>query len=267
MTAINTNEQTRPKTPGIKLQRLIDSNARLWAAEAEIVRNYWDSSVRTTETDILWLRRQMYKEFWDGFFPPFDNVISKMDLLERTVSRNDFLNAAEIMYEEFVHYCLFAEVHDKLNNGPLIHPQQLRESGNWKENMGLMNLRSEHKKHHPALGPRAHYFTEGGYCTLYSEGMKLKGRGGTDDMIANACVRVYDDEFDHMLIGIANMDDDLNEDECRLLEELTAEQMRYRIHMRNAQFSFPVSDKRVDELCNGILEPMEFDYQRAGFAI
>ena len=97
--------------------------------------------------------------------------------------------------------------------------------------------------------------------------MKLKGRGGTDDLIANACVRVYDDEFDHMLKGIANMDDDLAEDECRLLEELTAEQMRYRIHMRNAQFSFPVSSERVDALCSGILEPMEFDYRRAGFAI
>ena len=261
----NTTGKSPLQTPGLNLQRLIDANARLWAAEAEIVRSYWDSPLRTPATDVLWLRRQMYKEFWDGFYPPFDSMISRMDLLERKVSRNDFLDAAEIMYEEFVHYCLFAEVHDRLNQDGVVDPQQLRETGNWQENVALMELRAEHKKRYPALGPRAHYFTEGGYCTLYSEGMKLEGRGGTDDLIARACARVFDDEFDHMLKGIANMDDDLGEDECRLLEALTAEQMRYRIHMRNAQFSFPVEAARVEELCNGVLEPMEFDYRRAGF--
>jgi hypothetical protein len=265
-TARIANQLTRPSE---KLQRLIESNASLWAAEAEIVQSYWDSPVRTRETDILWLRRQMYKEFWDGFFPPYDSVISRMDQLETRVSRNDFLDAAETMYEEFVHYCLFAEVHDKLSigDGPLIDPQQLRITGDWKENKDLMNLRAEHKQRHPALGPRSHYFTEGGYCTLYSEGMKLKGRGGIDDMIAHACVRVYDDEFDHMLKGIAGMDDNVSEDECRLLEELTAEQMRYRLYMRNSQFSFPVSAQRVEELCAGVSDPLEFDYARAGFAI
>ncbi len=173
------------------------------------------------------------------------------------------------MYEEFVHYCLFAEVHDTLSNdnASLIDPHQLRETGNWKENVDLMNLRAEHKKRCPALGPRAHFFTEGGYCTLYSEGMKLKGRGGVDDMIADACTRVYDDEFDHMLKGIAGMDDEISEEECQLLEDLTAEQMRYRLHMRNAQFSFPLSEERVSQLCKGSMEPLDFDYARAGFLI
>lgn len=261
--------KNQPIKPSLKLQRLINSNASLWAAEAEIVQTYWDSPVRTKETDCLWLRRQMYKEFWDGFFPPYDNVISRMNQLETQVSRSDFLDAVETMYEEFVHYCLFAEVHDKLSdgNGSLLDPQQLRETGDWKENMDLMNLRAEHKKRHPAIGPRAHFFTEGGYCTLYSEGMKLKGRGGIDDMIADACARVYDDEFDHMLKGIAGMDDDVSDDEYRLLEELSSEQMRYRIYMRNSQFSFPVSDQRVEELCRGVSDPLEFDYVRAGFSL
>ena len=269
MTSSAAIKETPLTKPSVKLQRLIQSNASLWAAEAEIVQSYWDSPIRTTKTDILWLRRQMYKEFWDGFFPPFDSVISRMEQLETRVSRADFLDAAETMYEEFVHYCLFADVHDKLlnSNDPLLNPQQLRSSGNWKENIALMDLRTQHKALHPALGPRAHFFTEGGYCTLYSEGMKLKGRGGIDDLIAKACVRVYDDEFGHMLKGIAGMDDKVSEDDFRLLEELTAEQMRYRIYMRNSQFSYAVSEQRVEELCSGILEPLEFNYERAGFAI
>src|SRR6185437_663246 len=45
------------------LRRLIDLNAPLWAGEAEIVRTYWTSPVRTLETDKLWIRRQCWKEF------------------------------------------------------------------------------------------------------------------------------------------------------------------------------------------------------------
>ena len=39
------------------LQNLIKVSAPLWAGEAEVVRTYWDSPVRTLETDLLWLRR------------------------------------------------------------------------------------------------------------------------------------------------------------------------------------------------------------------
>ncbi len=46
---------------------------------------------------------------------------------------------------------------------------------------------------------RAHLFTEGGYCALFREGMKLGGRGGVDDAIAAACAEIHDEEFDHMM--------------------------------------------------------------------
>ena len=36
--------------------RLVELSATLWAGEAEVVRTYWDSSVRTGETDLRWLR-------------------------------------------------------------------------------------------------------------------------------------------------------------------------------------------------------------------
>ena len=46
-----------------ELQRLIEVSAPLWAGEAEVVRTYWTSPVRTLETDLLWIRRQCSKEF------------------------------------------------------------------------------------------------------------------------------------------------------------------------------------------------------------
>ena len=45
------------------LKRLIDANAPLWAGEAEIVRSYWTSPVRSPANDKLWLKRQCWKEY------------------------------------------------------------------------------------------------------------------------------------------------------------------------------------------------------------
>ena len=111
---------------------------------------------------------------------------------------------------------------------------------------------------------RASRFTEGGYCTLFREGMRLKGKGGNDDLIAAACTKVYEDEFGHMLSGIIGLDKEgWSEEQFALMGELVAEQLRLRIHMRNAEFSFPLSEDRVQAIFTGDIEPEPFDYARA----
>ena len=42
---------------------------------------------------------------------------------------------------------------------------------------------------------------------------------------------------------------------------------RYRIHMRNAQFGLPLSEARIAAIFRGDIEPVRFDYQRAGLAV
>ena len=249
------------------LQRLIDANAPLWAGEAEVVRSYWDSSIRTRETDLLWLSRQCHKEFWDGFFPPFERLKEMFDKIDRGIDRGEMLDTAKSLYEELSHYCLFADVYDALRRegDPALDPHTSKRHVNWPENAALGRIRAEHHKTHGELGTRAFAFTEGGYCTLHAEGMKLRGRGGVDDLIADACAGVYDDEFGHMLKGIAGLNEGgLSEADWGLLTELTVKQMRYRIPMRNAQFSHPLSERRVEEILAGQIEPLSFDYERAG---
>lgn len=249
------------------LRRLIAANARLWAAEAEVVRSYWDSALRTRETDLLWLLRQCYKEYWDGFVPPFDRLRDEIQGIDRQVDRRTVLDHARILAEELSHYCAFADAYEALlrEGEPGVHPDLLKSEGNWSENVDLVDLRAEHKRLHGELGRRAHFFTEGGYCTLYSEGMKLRGRGDPEDKIAEACRLVYDDEFGHMLLGIAGLDEHgLTDSHWALLQDLTVEQMKLRIAMRNAQFSYPVPKTRISELQAGVCEPIAFDWQRAG---
>ena len=42
----------------------------------------------------------------------------------------------------------------------------------------------------------------------------------------------------------------------------TVSQMKLRIHLRNAQFSRPVSDSRLAELLRGNAPPVRFDLER-----
>jgi hypothetical protein len=251
------------------LVAIIERSSPFWAAEAEIVRTYWRSPVRSTETDRLWLVRQMYKELWDGFYPSFSWITENFEGLESSCPAGEMFEEIEVMQQEFAHYVSFASVYAALSpsqDQAMPSPAQLREAGDWSENQELMRLRTRHVRDCGPLGKRAHRFTEGGYCTLYSEGMSLKGTGGVDDLIAEACSMVFDDEFEHMLRGIADVareGDALADADWNLLSDLTIEQLRARLRMRNSQFSFPVPEEHMQALLAGECAPVVFDYDRA----
>jgi hypothetical protein len=258
------------------LRRLIDFATPLWAGEAEVVRTYWSAPLRNADTDLLWLKRQCFKEFWGSGVTRFDKggivpgslkrLAEETASVDQSIDRHDFLDALEGVKAEFSHYVYFADLHDHLRprGTPRLHPGMLEE---WPEEKALTALRYRHREAHGAIGMRASKTSEGGYCTLFSEGMKLAGRPGVDGLIAQACSRVYDDEFGHMLSGIAGIAaEGLHESDWTLLETLLVEQLRQRIRMRNAQFSYPVAEERIQAIYRGDIEPLQFDYQRAALA-
>lgn len=258
------------------LRRLIDIATPLWAGEAEVVRTYWTSPVRSHQTDLLWLKRQCFKEFWGSGVTKFDKggivpgslkrLAEQTANVDQTMDRHEFLDALEGVKAELSHYVYFADLYDQLRpeGTPKLHPGILEE---WPEEKALTALRYRHREAHGAVGMRASKTSEGGYCTLFSEGMKLAGRPGVDGLIAQACSKVYDDEFGHMLSGIAGIvEEGLKESDWELLESLLVEQLRQRIRMRNEQFSHPVSEARVQAIFGGDIEPLHFDYERAKLA-
>ena len=257
------------------LRRLIEVNAPLWAGEGEVVRTYFGLSTRTRETDRRWLWVQCRKEFWDSFadptkglyLEPLDRLRAAFPGIDTEVDRHELLGIARHFVDEFSHYCAFADVYDAIRaeGEPKINPHLLRDRGDLPENAELAAIRAGHRDEYGELGVHACEITEGGYCGLFREGMRLAGRGEVDDLIATACRLVYDDEFEHMLKGIASLDGErLKPGDWDLLERITVEQMRARIRMRNAQFGTPLSDARVEEIFAGRSEAIAFDYERAG---
>lgn len=255
---------------------LIALAAPLWAGEAEIVRTYWTAPMRSAKTDMLWLARQCFKEFWGSGVGKFDrggvflgtlkNLVNNTPSIDVSLDRHEILDTLEGLRAEFAHYCAFADLYDAIRpkGTTRIHPAVLES---WPEEDSLTALRYRHQDTYGAIGMRACKFTEGGYCTLFSEGKALKGKGGISDMIADACAKVFDDEFDHMLAGIGGIaDEQLSGADWQLLGQLVEEQLQHRIRMRNAQFSFPLSEQRVQAIFRKEIEPLAFDYERARLA-
>ncbi len=255
------------------LNRLIEAAQPLWAGEAEVVRTYWDSAVRTPETDLLWLARQASKEFNGSgaaefknlgvFMGPVTELLEMFPEIDRGVSRHDAFERIEMLHEEFSHYMAFADVHDEIRPAgtPPLNPHEVIP---WGEDVALNALRHQAMAEHGEIGRRATKFSEGGYCTLFREGMRLMGRGGADDLIAAACGAIYDDEFGHMLSGIVGLDDAaLSSDDWRLMTELVTRILGHRIRMRNGEFSYPLSEARVDAILAGDIEPERFDFAKA----
>jgi hypothetical protein len=256
------------------LRRLIEANAPLWAAEAEIVRTYWTSSVRTAETDKLWLKRQCWKEYVGvAKFPgptvevamctelakDLTEMVPKLDV---TVNRHDVRELLDKVHAEFTHYCLFADIYDSMlkEGEPRINANKLTL---WPEEDALATYRNTIRTTNSKFA-RATGFTEGGYCTMYSEGAKLKGRAGVDGQIGIACQKVYDDEFGHMMYGVLGVDEEgFTKSDWDEMQQITTEQLRLRLYMRNAQFSHPVPDARIKEIVAGKIEPIRFDLDKA----
>ena len=260
--------------PSAALTNLVEAVAPMFAGEAEVIRTYWTSPVRTPETDRLWLMRQARKEVWDTplgdqrglYLGPVEDLLTVFPKIDVEVPREEVLERMEGIYEEFSHYCAYADAYDSVRaeGEPRLSPLRLKDVPDWPENLAIRDRRAEIKATHGAIGERACFFTEGGYCTLFSEGMKLAGNGGVDDMIARAASLVYEDEFGHMSKGIIGLDnDDLSEADWALMTELSVEIAAMRIDMRNAQFSFPLSTERVTAIKAGDIEPIVFDFEKA----
>jgi len=264
------------------LKTLIDASAPYWAGEADVFRAYWTWERRTRETDRRWLALQCAKEVWGSglapldkgiFLGPAEQLVALFPKIDIDVDRHEVLDVAEGLWAEFLHYCAFADAHDALGQPgePKLNPHAVKSA--WKEDLALSELRFRHKRENPKLGDRATRFTEGGYCTLFSEGMSLrdstdKKHATANALIATACSKVYDDEFGHMLKGIAGLDiEGLAAAEWRGLEAMSVEQLKGRIAMRNAQFGYPLAGKRLDDALSGCCPPLAFDYERAGEAL
>ena len=255
------------------LRKLLASAGTYFAGEAEVVRTYWDWSGRTIETDLRWLELQVFKEFKGSGVGDFQNkgviigplteVQEILPRMDRGVDRHRIRDLLEGLYEEFTHLVAFADVYDAIRpeGTPPIAPHRCE---GWTEDDVLTQLRYKTIAENGEIGRRASKFTEGGYCTLFREGMAIAGRGDNEKLIANACRLVYEDEFEHMLGGVVGLDDAKHSfEDWQWMSDLVGTLLKARIDMRNGQFSYPLSTDRIAAIAAGDIDPIAFDFETA----
>jgi hypothetical protein len=248
------------------LRRLVDLSAPYWAGEAEVAWTYFQSPRRNRKSDITWLARQCYKELWGSgvgdkkrglFLGPVDYLRKVYPKIDRGVGRHEVLEVIDGLRAEFFHYCLFADIHDHLS-GRRLDPRQVKS---WPADDELARLRYAYRAKRGQLGYFAVRFTEGGYCTLYATGMRLKGTGELNDRIAAACEKVYTDEIGHMRDGFIGLSrEKLKRAGWDEIGAMSRRILTQRIHMRNEQFGYPLSAARIGEIEAGRIDPLPFDY-------
>src|SRR5262245_32883128 len=103
-------ERRRALGVSTSLQRLIEASAPYWGAEAEVCRTYFASPRRSAESERVWLERQMYKEYWEGFHRPFASLTAYLEQSGNGFAHGEALALGKLAYEELTHYCAFADV-------------------------------------------------------------------------------------------------------------------------------------------------------------
>jgi hypothetical protein len=239
----------------MSVDAVLGANAPYWGAEAEICRTYFRSPSRTATTDAAWLARQAAKELLDG-------VVPRMRQLDRvlaagTVEPSPLADIAEELHEEVVHFRAFAAAHARVRGIGDLDLATLEAAVAWPANLALAAVRARHIERDPQLGAVAGSVTEGGCCALFREGVALAGGSEADDAIAEACRAVLADEAEHMLSGLAAIDEiGLRPEQWDVVVDMSVEQSRARLLMREEQFGGAVGPDRLAQLLESGAEPL-----------
>jgi hypothetical protein len=255
-TAVERRDDVRPA-------EVVAAAAPWFAAEALVFQRYWDAPVRSVETDLIWLRRQAFKELYDGVIPRLDEFAVGLAGAADPGSRVMLIDSLEEAREELDHFGRFADAFAQLS-GPRLDPASLRVDGNWEANRALAELRARHVRTSGLGGAVAAAFTEGGCCTLYAEGMSRAGRGPHDDVIAAACRPVFEDEVRHMRGALSRVPDEWPASEWERLADLVVEQCQARVRMRDEQFGGPLTADDWVAIEAGTVGPLPEAWNRFG---
>ena len=243
-------------------QNLSELAARYWAGEAEIVSAFF-SQPRSREEHIRWLRLQCNKEMYGSgllsnpegiIFGLVERLRESLPLLDTQVDRSEFRRTAQVLFEEFSHYCLFADILEEVT-GSKLSPQDLA-GYQLSEDRKLQEVRQHYRQTEGALGECAIAFTEGGRSAIFYVGMQLQG-DPLLDKVAAACTRVFQDELDHQEHGARGLEQVARtEEDWEKVRRMVEDICQQRLRMRNEMFDFPVPAARLQEIAEGKIEPL-----------
>ncbi|HXG50648.1 MAG TPA: hypothetical protein VNN77_04470 [candidate division Zixibacteria bacterium] len=229
-------------------------------AEAEVVSAFF-SRRRSRREHLRWLKAQAYKEY-SAIRPIFTAVASLYPEVGRGIDRGEFQELTEKLADETRHARLLMDLLDEIAGARtrltdllwLPEDQKLaRIRGKYSRTSAALlhggTLRhSEVCRTDEALERAAIALTEGGGGALYLVCSRL-GRSGVSGKIARVFREILRDETAHKDAGARALRRLVN---SRRSFQRAADIVRaissQRLRMRNEQFGFPLSPRRIAEL-------------------
>lgn len=241
------------------LARLEALVAKFRAGEAEIAATMF-AQKRPRAVHLNWLRFQIAREARN-----LEEIAGH--LLCRLVERVDEAGAREGLvhrltedYQEVRHYAMLAYLYEGLGGEP-VEWRRLRAEAKeaaWYEWSRREHARwAELERTGTKLQHAAALFTRGGGGALFYGFIGLQG-GDYETLLAEAAKIVLRDELEH---GASEGRDELyalirTPADVDTAEEIIREMSAIRLRMRNEQFGAVLSERRLNEICEGAIEPL-----------
>ena len=231
------------------------------SAEAEVVRAFFRKP-RAKSDHVNWLKAQAYKEY-SAIKPLLGALTRLLPHLDKGVDRHQYEELGEKLAEEMKHARLIMDLLEEII-GRKITPKDLP----WLlEDKRLARIRARYSRTYAGLlhgseaitsrgilrkdediERAALTLTEGGGGALYQVCSRLKGTV-IERKIASVFQEIYLDEVRHRNAGARELAKYLRtRKEFKRAEEIVQRVLGQRLRMRNEQFGFPLSDRRIQDM-------------------
>jgi rubrerythrin len=241
---------------------------RYWAAEQEVVRAYFKKP-RSKARHVVWLRAQAFKEH-SAIKPLLETLIKLHPYIDRGEDRHEYEELIEKLADETKHARLIMDLLEEFT-GRKVTPKDLL----WlPEDKKLAKVRARYSKTYASLlhgsekpttseirrkdedlERAAITLTEGGGGALYQVCRNIK-KGKFERKIAAVFRDIYRDEMKHKNAGSHALSRLIHKrSDYDRAAKIIKTVLGQRLRMRNEQFGFPLSERRMQKMLGDLTAP------------
>lgn len=238
------------------IEKLEDMTAHFRMGEAEVARAFFKSP-RPLNQHVKWLKHQIMREARNLRETSNHYIKDLVDRTDDTVTRERLILRAKEDYQEYRHYGMLAYVYEGLTGEKLAWKALVDEAqgADWwlpRRERVIRRRLAETSELHNAAGA----FNSGGGGSLFYGFIGLKG-GDYEELLSEVSKIVLHDERDH---GASEGRDLLypliqTEEDFHIAVEAIKEFSTVRLQDRNQQFSYVLSEDRVQAINRGEIDP------------
>jgi hypothetical protein len=253
------------------MEEIEDVVARFRAGEAEVARAFF-SQPRPLQQHVSWLKEQVSRELRNLREIAGGELTEQVEQVDDGFSREDVVAQLREHYYETRHYAMLADVLEGISGEP-VNWKRLwgsRVGADWSVSTFQKGAEQERRREWSAISPlhgAAGSFNSGGAGSAAYGLIGLKG-DVYEELLSETGKMVIHDEMAHG--GVAGRHPLYHlvqtQADADTALAIIREYSTIRLHGRNFQFGYPLSETQVEAIIRGEIEPLTIERMRACYA-